>query len=103
LLRKYNNYIKDLEKKLKEKEIEKKPEAIEEMKKLLEEKDLKIQELKQQLVVSSSNESFVAQTEDIVSLTFPFHEKSTATFYSIGIQACTTSYDMGWRCVEIFP
>ena len=58
-----------MEKKLKEKEIEKKPEAIEEMKKLLEEKDLKIQELKQQLVVSSSNESFVAETEDIVRFT----------------------------------
>ncbi|XP_057372757.1 uncharacterized protein LOC130693602 [Daphnia carinata] len=53
LLRKYNNYIKDLEKKLKEKELEKKPEAIEEMQRLLQEKDMKINELKEQLVVSS--------------------------------------------------
>ena len=53
LLRKYNNYIKDLEKKLKEKELEKKPEAIEEMQRLLQEKDMKIHELKEQLVVSS--------------------------------------------------
>ncbi|KAK4005430.1 hypothetical protein OUZ56_007143 [Daphnia magna] len=56
LLRKYNNYIKDLEKKLKEKELEKKPEAIEEMQRLLQEKDMKINELKEQLVVSSCSD-----------------------------------------------
>lgn len=68
MLRKYNNYIKDLERKLKEKEQEKKPEAIEEMEKLLEEKDMKIHELKQQLVVSSCSESFVSHHDDTLSV-----------------------------------
>ena len=40
---------------MKENEHEKKPEAIAEMQKLLAEKDLKIHELKQQLVVSSQS------------------------------------------------
>ena len=57
LLRKYNNYIKDLERKLKEKELEKKPGALEEMERLLEEKDMKINELKEQLVVSSCSQA----------------------------------------------
>lgn len=68
LLRKYNNYIKDLEKKLKEKEHQKKPEAIEEMQRLLQEKDLKINELKQQLVVSSASQSAVARNNDSLSV-----------------------------------
>ena len=38
---------------MKEKELEKKPEAIEEMQRLLQEKDMKINELKEQLVISS--------------------------------------------------
>lgn len=63
MLRKYNNYIKDLEKKLKEKELEKRPEAIEEMQRLLQEKDMKINELKEQLVVSSS-EIVAGRTDD---------------------------------------
>ena len=64
LLRKYNNYIKDLEKKLKEKECEKRPEAIEEMQRLLQEKDMKINELKEQLVVSSCSEFVSVRPED---------------------------------------
>ena len=65
LLRKYNNYIKDLEKKLKEKELEQKPEAIEEMQRLLQEKDLKINELKEQLVVSSCSQTAVPRPDDL--------------------------------------
>ena len=87
-----------MEKKLKEKEIEKKPEAIEEMKKLLEEKDLKIQELKQQLVVSSSNESFVAETEDIVRFTWPFHEN----YLNILFYRHLSGHNVVWHGVEMF-
>lgn len=68
LLRKYNNYIKDLEKKLKEKEHQKKPEAIEEMQRLLQEKDLKINELKQQLVVSSASQSAISRNTESLSV-----------------------------------
>lgn len=62
-----------MEKKLKEKETEEtkpetKPEAIAEMQKLLEEKELKIQELKEQVVVSSSNKAFVQRSEDAASV-----------------------------------
>ena len=64
LLRKYNNYIKDLERKLKEKEFEMRPDSIEEMQRLLQEKDMKINELKEQLVVSSSIE-VASRPEDI--------------------------------------
>ena len=67
MLRKYNNYIKDLEKKLKEKELEKRPEAIEEMQRLLQEKDMKINELKEQLVVSSS-EIVAGRPDDHISV-----------------------------------
>lgn len=68
MLRKYNNYIKDLEKKLKEKEQEKRPEAIEEMQRLLQEKDMKINELKEQLVVSSSE--IVVRPDEHLSVSF---------------------------------
>lgn len=68
LLRKYNNYIKDLEKKLKEKEQEKQPGAIEEMQRLLEEKDMKIHELKEQLVVSSCSAGAVGRSEDSLTV-----------------------------------
>ena len=57
-----------MEKKLKEKEHQKKPEAIEEMQRLLQEKDLKINELKEQLVVSSSSQSAVARNNESLSV-----------------------------------
>ena len=68
LLRKYNNYIKDLESKLKEKEHQNKPEAIEEMQRLLQEKDMKIHELKEQLVVSSCSQSAVARNNESLTV-----------------------------------
>lgn len=71
-MRKYTNYIKDLEKKLKEKELEKKPGALEEMQRLLREKDMKIHELKEQLVVSSCTAVAVCRPEDSLTVKFYF-------------------------------
>lgn len=56
---------------MKEKELEKKPEAIEEMQRLLQEKDMKINELKEQLVVSSCSQAgTVPRTDDPLSVSF---------------------------------
>ena len=75
-----------MEKKLKAKETddtkpETKPEAIAEMQKLLEEKELKIQELKEQVVVSSSNKAFVQRSDDAASVSNKLPNENGSLIY----------------------
>lgn len=67
-----------MEKKLKEKELEKRPEAIEEMQRLLQEKDMKINELKEQLVVSSSE--VIVRPDDPLTVSIFFLNKQLCKF-----------------------
>lgn len=55
---------------MKEKEKEQRPEALEEMERLLQEKEMKIHELKEKLVISSVTQGSRGEEQMTVSLTW---------------------------------